>query len=255
RPGSCPNPLNRTSNGVLPMGLLGTGAFDVSEVDISSLVLFRADGEGGSVVPIEGPPGPHTVLEDVGTPFGGELCDCHELGGDGITDVSMKFGTQGTVEALFLDDLANGEVIELVLTGQLLNGSPFTVSDCAMIVPPGNGEPVSVTSNVANLFVEVIPLDDTEDASGFTQFTRFYQAGTTVTLTAPVIFGSNTNPGFIQASGSYFHHWNVDGIAQPIGQQTIVITPADHMTVEAVYGSRRPKVVRGSGPVESIGSE
>ncbi|MHC4317684.1 MAG: lamin tail domain-containing protein [Planctomycetota bacterium] len=39
RPGSCPNPLNRTSNGVLPMGLLGTGAFDVSEVDISSLTL------------------------------------------------------------------------------------------------------------------------------------------------------------------------------------------------------------------------
>jgi hypothetical protein len=137
-------------------------------------------------------------------------------------------------------------VFELVLTGQLLNGSPFTVSDCAMIVPPGSGEPVSVASNVANLFVDVTPLDDTEDASGFTQFTRFYQAGTTVTLTAPGIVSSNADSRFIRTNGTYFHHWNVDGIAQPIGQQTIVITPADYMTVEAVYVNHRHRVVPGS---------
>jgi hypothetical protein len=243
RPGSCPNPLNRTSNGVLPMGLLGTGAFDVSEVDISTLALSRADGEGGSVTPNEGPPGPSTVLDDVGTPFGGELCDCHELGGDGITDVSMKFRTQDTVEALLLDDLANGEVFELVLTGTLLNGSPFIVSDCAMIVPPGNGEPVALKSNVADLFVDVTPPDDTEDASGFTPFTRFYQAGTMVTLTAPEIVSSNANMRLSGASKNYFHRWIVDGAAQPIGQQTIVITPADYMTVVAIYVSHRHNAV------------
>ena len=42
RPGTCPNRLNRASLGVLPVAVLGTGHFDVSEVDPSTLTLTRA---------------------------------------------------------------------------------------------------------------------------------------------------------------------------------------------------------------------
>ena len=87
KPGSCPNSWNRESNGVLPVAILGTEDFDVTEIDVSSVTISRADGTGGSVGPNEGPPGPHSDFEDVGTPFEGEECDCHEAGGDGILDL------------------------------------------------------------------------------------------------------------------------------------------------------------------------
>jgi glucose/arabinose dehydrogenase len=45
KPGSCPNPLNRRSRGVLPVALLGTEDFDVTDVDVSTLTL----GRGGPV--------------------------------------------------------------------------------------------------------------------------------------------------------------------------------------------------------------
>ena len=42
RPGACPNRLNRAAPGVLPVSVLGTGNFDVTEVDQSTLRLTRA---------------------------------------------------------------------------------------------------------------------------------------------------------------------------------------------------------------------
>lgn len=42
RPGSCPNRLIRASEGVLPVAVLGTGHFDVNQVDRSTLALSRA---------------------------------------------------------------------------------------------------------------------------------------------------------------------------------------------------------------------
>jgi hypothetical protein len=156
KPGSCPNPLNRKSQGVLPVALLGTGAFDITQVDVSSVVISRADGTGGSASPNEGPPGPYSVFEDVGTPFDGEPCDCHDLGGDGITDLSMKFRTQEVVDALELDGLPGGELVELAVSGTLLDGTPFTASDCVWLVPPcpwDCGVPLDGQVNIPDLLV------------------------------------------------------------------------------------------------------
>jgi hypothetical protein len=134
RPGSCPNPLNRVSRGVLPVAITGTEDFDVSEIDISTLEISRADGLGGSLAPHEGPPGPHTVLHDVATPFEGELCDCHDLEGDGFVDVLMFFRTPELVVALELNLLAMWDEVELVVSGELLDGTPFIASDCVWLV-------------------------------------------------------------------------------------------------------------------------
>jgi hypothetical protein len=138
KPGSCPNPLNVKSHGVLPISVPGTDSFDPATIDLSTLLLSRADGIGGSVAPNEEPPGPHSVFDDTATPFDGEPCDCHELAGDGIIDLSMKFGTIDVVTALELDKLAAASVVELVVSGTLLDGTPFeTGSDCIRLVPLG----------------------------------------------------------------------------------------------------------------------
>ncbi len=72
KPGSCPNSFNRNSNGVLPVVLIGTGSFNVKDVDISSILLkLKADPDGPGVPPHEGPPGPHSVFDDAATPFTG----------------------------------------------------------------------------------------------------------------------------------------------------------------------------------------
>lgn len=119
------NPLNRRSQGVLPVALLGTVNLDVSLVDVSSVVIARVDGVGGSAVPQQGPPGPRPVLADVGTPLDDSPCSCHDSAGDGILDLAMKFRTADVVANLQLSDLASGDLVELVLSGKLLDGTPF----------------------------------------------------------------------------------------------------------------------------------
>ena len=137
KPGSCPNSFNRNSHGVLPVALLGTEELDVMDIDVATVQLARADGIGGSVAPHEGPLGPHSVYEDVATPFEGEACDCHEEGPDGYLDLSMKFKTDDVVAGLLLNGLDPGALVELVVTGDLLDGTPFAATDCIRLVPRG----------------------------------------------------------------------------------------------------------------------
>ena len=129
KPGSCPNPLNRKSRGVLPVAVLGTEEFDVSAIDSTTLLLTR-DGVEGGVVPVR------VNIEDVGTPFEGELCDCHDLSADGFTDLTLRFSTQDLVDALALGSALGGEFVQLTITGSLDTGEQFEASDCVWFVPP-----------------------------------------------------------------------------------------------------------------------
>jgi hypothetical protein len=128
KPGSCPNPLNRGSHGVLPVAVLGTMDYDVSMIDESSIRISRADGIGGEAEPIS------VMYEDVATPYEGEDCGCHEMGGDGIMDLLLKFRTPDVVAALELDGMNHGSVVELVVTGTLLDGTSFEAYDCIRTV-------------------------------------------------------------------------------------------------------------------------
>ncbi len=188
KPGSCPNSFNRNSHGVLPTALVGTGTFDVSQVDLETVGLSRADGVGGTVGPNEGPPGPHSTFEDVATPFEGELCDCHELEGDGTIDLSMKFRSDDVVDALELDDLQAGDLVELCVNGSLLDGTPFEACDCIRLVPPGTPPgSLAVGANLPGIWVDISPVDEQTDGGGFTNLNRTYLQSTAVTLTAPVV--------------------------------------------------------------------
>lgn len=128
KPGSCPNPLNLKSKGVLPVAILGTEDFDVTDIDPVTVLLTR-EGVEGEVPPLR------WSYEDVATPFEGELCDCHDLNGDGYLDLSLKFDTQELVEILELDAEA-GNTIPLILTGKLTEEAgdrDITGSDCIRI--------------------------------------------------------------------------------------------------------------------------
>ena len=227
KPGSCPNSYNRNSHGVLPIGLLGTADFDVTTVLLDSLRLSRVDCVGVGVAPNEGPPGPRTRINDVGTPFDGAECDCHELEGDGIDDLSMKFKTDLVVPALALDGLDPGALVELVVTGELSDGCQFIASDCVRLVPPGTGAVVmSVEANLPEAWIAVSPVDLTLDGGGFADFERSFPEGTLVTLTA--------EPWM--ADGRPFIAWLVDGVTYA-DETTIDVTLVGPSTVRALYQS------------------
>jgi hypothetical protein len=122
KPGSCPNPLNVKSQGVLPVAILGTEDLDVTDIDVDTISLV-------GVAPIR------FDYEDVSTPFEGELCDCHEDGPDGYFDLTLKFDTQEIVTALgYVED---GEYLPLTLSATLVDGTVIEGSDCIRIIKKG----------------------------------------------------------------------------------------------------------------------
>jgi len=199
--------------------------FDVTTIDVSTVRLARADGVGGEVAPLEGPPGPHSVFDDVATPFEGEPCDCHDLTGDGITDLMMHFKTDDVVDILQLDDLDPGALVELVVSGELNDGTEFFASDCVRLVPPGTPPGLmTILSNVPGVWVDVDPLDNTLDGGGFADFERSFPLTTVVTLTADAT-----------SQGRPFRAWIVDGVYQTYGMTTLELTVPVQTTVRAVY--------------------
>jgi hypothetical protein len=119
KPGSCPNPLNVRSKGVLPVAVLGTADFDITTIDLASVRL-------AGVPPIR------SSFEDVATPADGDECECTTAGPDGHIDLSLKFNTEDIVKAI--GEVADGKVLELTLMGELLDGTAIEGTDCIVII-------------------------------------------------------------------------------------------------------------------------
>ena len=139
KPESCPNPLNVKSKGVLPVAILGTEDFDVTQIDPDSIMLQTEDG--GVVTPLR------WALEDVAKPYtptpNGEMeeyMECTTDGSDGYLDLTLKFDIQEIVDVL-------GEIVEegdyvqyLYLTGNLLeefSGTSIKGKDIIIIIKKG----------------------------------------------------------------------------------------------------------------------
>lgn len=128
KPGSSINPLNVHSNGKVVVAVLGGEDFDVTMIDPSTLSL-----EG--LFPNFGPPGPALRVEDVSGPgLAGDAEDeCPNFSEpDGYQDLVMRFDIQDVLALLDLTAHEAGNVYVLELTGELLDGTPFSATDCVM---------------------------------------------------------------------------------------------------------------------------
>jgi parallel beta-helix repeat protein len=131
KPGSCPNPLNIKSKGVLPVSIIGTEDFDVTRIDPASINLM-------GIAPLR------WSLKDVATPyepFTGkeEATDCNDSGPDGLTDLTLKFDTQElvqTFELLLGVNLEDGEALVVRLIGNLREefGSAQFIGEDVMVI-------------------------------------------------------------------------------------------------------------------------
>ncbi|MEE9593535.1 MAG: hypothetical protein V3W28_08140 [Thermoplasmata archaeon] len=131
KPGSCRNPLNGKSQGMLPVAILGTEDFDVSQIDLTTVELYT---DLGYVVPLR------WSLEDVATPFQPfvgkvDAFDCTTDGPDGFLDLTLKFSTQEIVDVL--GEVSDGDVLVLALHGALLDGTTFEGEDVVVILKKG----------------------------------------------------------------------------------------------------------------------
>jgi hypothetical protein len=127
KPGSCPNPFNLKSRGVLLAAILGTEDLDVHNINPSTVFLTREEYPGVSPL--------RWNYEDVATPFYGPASECHDLNGDGYLDLTLKFDVQELIETLELDEEA-GNTITLWLNGNLvqeLGGTPIRGRDSIKI--------------------------------------------------------------------------------------------------------------------------
>jgi hypothetical protein len=168
KPGSCPNAFNikpytfdeatfmsagpempsdqsddleRKPEGVLPVAILGLADFDVRDIQVGTIML-------NGVAPIR------YEYEDVATPAENEddYCGCNTERGDGFTDLTLKFKAEEIVDAL--GAVNDGDVIQLILTADLMNGLPLYGGDCVLIRGPHTGDvvvgnqPVPTTASV-----------------------------------------------------------------------------------------------------------
>ena len=124
KPTSCRNPLQAGGGGLLPVAILGTADFDVTQIDISTIEL-----EGVSPIRSE--------IEDVATPFEPFIgkedpFDCTTDGADGFDDLTLKFRKNQVVAAL--GPINDGDVLVLTLTAKLLDGTVIIGEDVIVII-------------------------------------------------------------------------------------------------------------------------
>ena len=118
KPGSCPNPLNTKSNGVVSIAINGSPDLDVKDIDTATINI-------AGISPLA------VSYEDVASIYeplsGKELeTDCTSAAGDGYEDLVMKFRTQeiiANVEEYLGRELLDGETLILGMEGNLLEES------------------------------------------------------------------------------------------------------------------------------------
>jgi hypothetical protein len=111
KPGSYPNPVNPSSQGLVPVAILGSSIFDLRAIDTATIEIDDDRLPGGGVAPTR----VERNLEDVN--------------GDGFLDLSLKFGTAALNEAGLLGNT------RLFVTGAIGNGEAKVLGSDAICLP------------------------------------------------------------------------------------------------------------------------
>jgi hypothetical protein len=141
KPGTYPNPFNAhlfefmlgdnpKKGGVLPVAVLGQETFDVHDIDVSTLRLEGA------------PPLPNgRGYGDAGSPSGNTGCPFTSGDQDGYMDLMLKFQNIDVAAGIIGNGRTPEDGMQLTLTGNMKDGTPFIAHDCIRLVGESEGPP------------------------------------------------------------------------------------------------------------------
>jgi hypothetical protein len=128
KPGSCKNPFNLKSKGVVPVVVLGSETVDAARIDPAS-VRLKGVAPVRSVVDDAA-----TLMEPAPASADDALCDTDMP--DGYDDLVLKFDTQQLVAAI--GDVSDGDLVTLPLIGAMFDGTEIAGDDGITILKKGN---------------------------------------------------------------------------------------------------------------------
>jgi hypothetical protein len=195
KPGSCPNSFNVKQKGNLPVAILGSAGFDVTDIDPSTIMLNGVPRTGG------------VSISDSAMPYGmfqTDCMDCNTGGADGFDDLVVHFNAQAVVATL--GSVSTHDCVPVEITGAFYDGTPFSGTDILRIIgstpkdsPEGiAGFELQLDQNSPNPVVGGTSFSYTLPAEGFTSLAVFNTLGQKV---ATVVQG-------MQAAGSHTVSWN-----------------------------------------------
>ena len=114
KPGSDPNSVNLKSKGVLPVAVLSTADFNVSDINVETLMF-----------------GDPLLLDDGAMAVSPLRFAYEDVSDDGLMDLTLKFSTPELVDY----DALGPDTLEGLLTGSLLDGTLIEGMDSIRIVP------------------------------------------------------------------------------------------------------------------------
>lgn len=136
RPGECPNDLNPSSHGKLPVAILGREGFDPSKVDPGSI---RLNG----VAPLRAAMTTNDIA--AANQAESEECRCNTLPPDGFPDRLFWFDVSAI--AATLQGAGTGRDAGLILTGSMEDGAQIRGADCVRVKRGKKWDLASVRGN------------------------------------------------------------------------------------------------------------
>lgn len=124
KPRSCPNAFKITEQGQIPVAVVGTEDFDVTQLDPASIRLEGVPAMRWSLADVTGPYTPLLGKTD--------CLDCNSVNKDKIQDLTLKFSAAAVMAALGPVEVGECRVVHL--SGSTTSGCPVAGEDVIRIV-------------------------------------------------------------------------------------------------------------------------
>lgn len=196
RPGSCDNPFNPRSLGVLPVLVLGSVELDVHEVDIATLSLSGAPALQGDVLDMAGDGG------------------CSSQSPDGHDDLLVKFDSAEIASSMPVP--TKGADVTLTLAGELHDGTPIEGEATVTIV--GNQSLRMLTGDEQAQFTTSLGSAVPNPFNPTTRISYSISARRRVSLVVYDVMGRTVEEltNDVMGAGDYAVEWDAKGLPSGI---------------------------------------